>query len=135
MIDYDGRRFRPVSADHEESGRSALYRQRGDLLWGEFSGGDARRGTLTGICAPDGTLTFAYCMVLGDGEVVSGRCHSTPTRLPDGRIRLHETWERFGAHAASGISLLEEIAEDQDERPGPRHAGDPVAAAVGGGSA
>jgi hypothetical protein len=108
-VDYNGRRFRPVSEDREEAGRSAVYHQHGNLLWGEFAGGDTRRGTLTGVCSPDGTLDFAYCMVLDDGQVVSGRCHSVPTRLPDGRIRLHELWERYGTHAASGVSYLEEI--------------------------
>ena len=76
----------------------------GDLLWGEFSGGHARRGSLAGTCAPDGTLDFAYCMVLDGGEVISGRCHSTPTVLADGRIRLHEEWERYGRTPAAGAS-------------------------------
>ncbi|MDH6123011.1 hypothetical protein ABH930_007393 [Kitasatospora sp. GAS204A] len=125
MIDYDGRRFRPVGAEHGESGRVARYRQHGNLLWGEFSGGDARRGTLTGLCGPDGELEFAYCVVLSDGKVVSGRCHSTPTTLPDGRIRLAETWERYAPHADRGVSFLEEIeadtnAADDDERQGQR---------------
>ncbi|WP_228718489.1 hypothetical protein [Kitasatospora acidiphila] len=108
-VNYDGRRFRPVSEDPEEAGRSALYRQQGDLLWGEFSGGDTRRGVLNGICRPDGTLEFAYSMVKADGQVVIGRCQSEPTTLPDGRIRLYEVWERYGAHAASGVSYLEEV--------------------------
>ncbi|MCC9307413.1 hypothetical protein LN042_09920 [Kitasatospora sp. RB6PN24] len=108
-VNYDGRRFRPVSDDPEEAGRSALYRQQGDLLWGEFSGGDTRRGVLNGVCRPDGSLEFAYSMVKADGQVVIGRCQSEPTTLPDGRIRLHEVWERYGAHAASGVSYLEEV--------------------------
>ncbi|MGC0314613.1 hypothetical protein [Kitasatospora acidiphila] len=108
-VNYDGRRFRPVSEDPEEAGRSALYRQQGDLLWGEFSGGDTRRGVLNGVCRADGTLEFAYSMVKADGQVVIGRCQSEPTTLPDGRIRLHEVWERYGAHAASGVSYLEEV--------------------------
>ncbi|MFH8344273.1 hypothetical protein [Streptomyces sp. NPDC018045] len=111
MINYDGRRFRPVGADAGESGRVAVYHQEGDLLWGEFTGGDARRGVLTGVCAPDGALEFAYCVVLADGAVVSGRCRSRPETLADGRVRLAERWERFGAHAASGVSCIEEIHE------------------------
>lgn len=109
MIDYDGRRFRPVGADGGESGRVAVYHQSGDLLWGEFTGGDARRGTLSGLCDGDGRLEFAYSVVLTDGAVVSGRCRSTPEVLADGRIRLAEQWERFGPHAASGRGWLEEI--------------------------
>lgn len=32
-----------------------------------------------------------------------------PEFLDDGRIRLNERWERYGAHADSGISALEEV--------------------------
>jgi len=106
-IDYDGRRFRPAEDDAKD--RVAYYRQDGDLLWGHFLGGHARRGALTGTCAPDGTLHFAYSMVLDDGEIVSGACRSTPHLLPDGRIRLHETWERYGRNGGGGESWLEEI--------------------------
>ncbi|GGX43508.1 MULTISPECIES: hypothetical protein [Streptomyces] len=107
MINYDGRRFRPAEADAQ--GRTALYRQEGDLLWGTFSGGRARRGSLTGVCAPDGSLDFAYSMVLDDGEVVSGHCRSTPELREDGGIDLREEWERFGTHAAKGVSYLKEV--------------------------
>jgi len=108
MINYDGKRFQPAEA--AERDRTALYRQVDDLLWGEFQGGHARRGTLAGRCAPDGTLEFAYCMVLDDGQVIAGRCSSTPTILDDGRIQLDEVWERYGAHQGSGTSRLVEIA-------------------------
>ncbi|HEX8095029.1 hypothetical protein [Jatrophihabitans sp.] len=107
-LNYDGRRFSP--SDGVAGARPvAVYRQAGDLLWGEFSGGQVRRGALTGTCAPDGTLDFAYCMVFQGGEIVSGRCHSTPTVLPDGRIRLHEEWERYGSGGSRGVSFIEEV--------------------------
>jgi hypothetical protein len=109
MINYDGRRFRPADGVAGEADRVALYHQQGDLIWGEFSGGRARRGVLTGRCAADGSLNFGYCMVLDSGEVIAGRCTSTPRVLDDGRIRLDEVWERFGEHAAVGVSRLEEI--------------------------
>jgi hypothetical protein len=108
-LNYDGRRFTP--SEHVADGRGpvALYRQDGDLLWAEVSGGELRRGALTGICAPDGTLDFAYCMVYRSGEIVSGRCSSTPTVLADGRIRLDEVWERYGADGSRGVSSIEEV--------------------------
>jgi len=109
MIDYNGRRFRPVSDHPGEDGTMATYRQEGDLLWAEFSGGPNRRGSLTGLCADDGSLEFAYTMVRTSGEVISGRCRSTPEILPDGRIRLHEQWERYGPNGSSGTSILEEV--------------------------
>ncbi len=108
-LSYHGRRFRPVADGTGEHTRVAHYFQDGDLLWGEFTGGHARRGTLAGRCGPDGSLDFAYCMVLDDGRIISGQCRSTPEILPDGRILLHEVWQRFGAHADSGVSRIEEI--------------------------
>jgi hypothetical protein len=107
MISYEGRRFRAVTG--AEDAPIARYRQQGDLVWAEFAGHDARRGSLAGVCAPDGTLDFAYCMVLDSGAVISGHCTSTPEMLAGGRIRLHEKWERFGRHAAVGESTLEEV--------------------------
>lgn len=111
MINYDGRRFRAADADPDGRAPVALYRQDGDLVWGEFAGGEVRRGSLAGTCEPDGTIDFAYCMVRADGRVISGRCVSTPQLLVDGRIRLHETWERYGQHADRGTSYLEEVAQ------------------------
>jgi hypothetical protein len=107
VIDYEGRRFRPDSAGEEA--RVATYHQDGDLLWGEFEGGLARRGSLTGRAAEDGSLDFAYCMVREDGDVISGHCRSTPRFDDEGRIVLEEVWERFGRHAARGVSRLIEL--------------------------
>ncbi|GAB3979769.1 hypothetical protein GCM10029978_076040 [Actinoallomurus acanthiterrae] len=114
MINYDGRRFEPAEA--EAKGRIAVYHQEGDLLWGEFTGGRVRRGSLTGACAPDDTIEFAYSMVLDDGDVVSGFCRSTPKVRADGGIDLHEEWERFGRHAASGRSVITEILKETREQ-------------------
>jgi hypothetical protein len=109
-IDYDGRRFRAVG--HGAEAAVATYRQRDDLLWADFAGGAVRRGALSGRCAADGTLEFAYSMVLDTGEVIAGRCVSTPERLDDGRLRLHERWERYGPHAAAGTSQIEEVTDN-----------------------
>ena len=110
MINYDGRRFRAVDDAADPDGTAvAHYHQIGDLLWGEFAGGTVRRGSLCGLCLPDGELEFAYTTVLLTGEVIAGHCRSTPEVLGDGRIRLSEKWERFGLHAAVGVSEIEEV--------------------------
>jgi hypothetical protein len=122
MIDYDGRRFGPAGGTPGAS-PVAHYHQRGDLLWGEFSGGEVRRGSLAGTSTPQGALDFAYCMVLDSGEVVSGRCHSVPELLDDGRIRLLERWERYGPGGSRGLSALEELSAGSPEQVvGPRSA-------------
>jgi hypothetical protein len=113
VINYDGRLFRPVT---EAAGETpvARYHQEQDLVWGEFSGGGVRHGSLTGTCDQAGVLRFAYCMVLAGGEVISGFCRSVPQVLADGRIRLTEYWERFGAGASAGVSALEELGGARD---------------------
>ena len=117
MFSYDGRRFRPEDAAEPV----VTYRQDGDLLWAEIpAGSGVRRGSLAGRCASDGSLDFAYCMVLDDGEVVSGRCHSTPMRRRGGGIRIKEEWERYGPNAARGVSYLEEVDPPAGFRPRPR---------------
>lgn len=105
MIDYDGRRFRKLCGG---DGTCAQYRQRGNLVWAVFEGGQVRRGTITGTCDDRGVLRLAYTMVLETGEVIAGHSTNTPQRL-DGALVLREVWERYGEHAATGVSYLEEI--------------------------
>ncbi|GAA3346926.1 hypothetical protein GCM10020358_59810 [Amorphoplanes nipponensis] len=106
-FNYDGKTF--VSPGDALTGH---YRQHGNLVWGEITGGAVRRGALAGICDPDGVIRFAYHEVLADGSVVVGECVSRPERLPDGRIRLREEWVRHGPHRDSGISVIEEAVRD-----------------------
>ena len=107
-IDYDGRRFSPV-AETAQGVPVAHYHQTGDLVWGEFVGGDVRRGSIVGTADDDGEISFAYCMLLDSGETVTGQCRSVPEILDDGRIRLAETWERQGPETSRGVSVLEEL--------------------------
>jgi hypothetical protein len=113
VINYDGRRFRKVTTD-PAGAPIARYHQDGDVVWAESSGGEVRRGAVVGTCAVDGVITIAYSMALTGGRVISGRCVSTPEVLADGRIRLHEEWERFAPHADSGVSVLEELPPDPE---------------------
>lgn len=112
MLSYDGRSFRSSAA--ETAGGDGLgpigqYHQRGDAVWAEFAGGAVVCGSLVGTCAPDGTLTLAYCQLLTSGEVLAGRCTTTPELLDDGRLRLREQWQRFGDNGSTGISYIEEL--------------------------
>jgi hypothetical protein len=40
---------------------------------------------------------------------MTGRCHSIPEQLSDGRIRLHEQWQWTSGDLSSGESIVEEI--------------------------
>jgi hypothetical protein len=120
-IGYDGRIFHSAAAETADPGGSTVvghYHQDGEVIWAEFAGGRVVRGSLAGRCGPDGVLDLAYCQLLNDGGVVSGRCTSYPTVLEDGRVRLTEHWERYGAHAGTGVSVIEE-PPPIEEPPGP----------------
>jgi len=111
MIDYNGRRFRKIVAGPKQEAPETTYRQEGDVVWADLTGGGVRRGSLTGLCAEDGTIDFAYTMVLTSGEVISGHSVNTPEFLVDGRIKLNERWERYGDHAQQGTSSIVEVVE------------------------
>jgi hypothetical protein len=110
VVNYEGKYFRKVGTDGGEADTPlAQYHQDGDLVWAQFSGGDVRRGALSGTCSSEGVIRFAYSMVLTEGDIISGVSTNTPQILDDGRIRLHEQWERYGEHADTGVSYLEEV--------------------------
>jgi hypothetical protein len=129
-VDYDGRVFRSTGGPGDPSkcgspGQSGSgqgdvvgrYHQRGELVWGEFDGGRVLEGRLVGRCRPDGSVEFAYCQVLDGGEIVAGRCVSTPHRRAGGRIALEERYRRMDG--TSGVSWIEEV---QAPRPAVRQA-------------
>lgn len=109
MISYDGRRFQKAGGS---DGTIARYHQDGDLIWADFAGGKVRRGTVNGTCSPDGTLRLAYTMVLHTGDIISGSTVTVPQWQPGGRLVLREEWQRYGEHATSGVSYLEEVLPD-----------------------
>ena len=66
-----------------------------------------RAGRLVGTCRPDGVIAASYCYLTPAGDAVAGSCLSTPTVLPDGRIRLAEQWRRLDGSV--GVSEIEEV--------------------------
>lgn len=106
MLDYNGKKFRKTGS---ETSPVTVYRQDGDVVWSEFAGGEVLRGSTAGTRAADGTLHLGYTIVLAGGEIISGHTVNTPEVTEDGRVRLREVWERYGPHAATGVSYLEEV--------------------------
>ena len=74
-----------------------------------------RIGRLVGTVDQQGLLQAAYCFVLADGEVIAGRCESTPSLLPDGRLLLTERWQRIdGSSGTSYIASLTQLSAGGD---------------------
>ncbi len=111
-INYHDRYFAPVSnsANGEVSAATVFhYRQRGRIVWATYEGAEILFGTLVATVAYDGALDMRYQHVNLQGELMTGRCRSTPQLLMDGRLRLHESWQWTSGDESEGSSIVEEI--------------------------
>jgi hypothetical protein len=111
-FEYDGLLFRGVSnTDNGEVSGDTLfhYHQRGDLVWGTYEGGQILFGTLVAQVQEEGVLDMRYQHLNRDRVFATGVCRSVPERLPDGRLRLHETWRWTSGDLSSGRSVVEEV--------------------------
>lgn len=111
-IDFDRRRFRTVrnSGAGESSSETVFrYRQKGNVVWATYRGGDVTYGTLLARIDGDGRLDVVYQHLNKNGDFRSGRSRARTEVLPDGRYRLHERWEWTSGGAGSGRSVTEEV--------------------------
>jgi hypothetical protein len=112
-VDYDGRRFRPVvnTPNGEVSGETLFrYHQHGAAVWATYEGGGVTQGHLIATADAQGVLDMRYHHLNAAGELMTGRCRSTPERLADGRLRLHEEWQWTSGDGSVGRSVVEEVA-------------------------
>ena len=107
----DGRRFRDVTDDRTgDVGADTIfdYHQDGEVVWARYSGGRIVLGFLVGTRQAD-TLSFRYSHLTAEGETASGRCDSTITVLPDGRLESRERWQ-WESRPGVGTSVIRELA-------------------------
>jgi hypothetical protein len=110
-INYNGRTFRSIntSAKGEVDGQTLFhYQQQGQIVWATYQGGAIQWGTLIAKVDTADRLEMRYQHINTAGELMTGECLSTPEILPDGRIRLHETWQWTSGDRSAGQSVLEE---------------------------
>ena len=113
-FNYDGKKFRSIeNSGSGEVGSATVfnYRQKGDLVWAEYGGGNIVYGTLIAKCDADGRLDMRYQHLNRNGELMTGVCFSTPEILDDGRLRLYEKWQWTSGDLSSGRSVIEEITD------------------------
>ncbi len=109
---YNNKTFRSITntSNGEVSGDTFFYyHQQGRIVWAEYGGGAIVKGFLIATVQEDDSLDMRYEHINVQGELMTGRCHSTPEYLPDGRIRLHERWQWTSGDKSSGESTIEEI--------------------------
>ena len=115
-ISYHARCFRPIvnaPAGDVSSDTLFHYRQQDDVVWATYAGGAVRFGTLFATVDDTGCLDMRYQQVAIDGTLKAGRCISTPEVLPDGRLRLHESWNWTEDGDGSGTSVIEEMGIEE----------------------
>jgi hypothetical protein len=111
MINYNGKIFRPTlnSENGETSNKTVFtYKQIGNILTSEYSGGKIKKGHLIGIVDEDGNIDMRYHQVNNKNEIMTGICKSIPEILENGKIRLHESWKWTSGDKSKGQSIIEE---------------------------
>lgn len=111
MINYNDKIFKPISnTENGETSNETIfkYRQMGNILTSEYSGGKIKYGHLIGLVDNYGNIEMRYHQVNHKGELMAGICTSTPEILENGKIRLHETWEWTSGDKSKGQSIIEE---------------------------
>ena len=110
-MNYNDKIFRPISnTDNGETSSETLfrYKQVGNILTSEYSGGKIKSGHLIGLVDHDGNIDMRYHQVNDKDELMTGICKSKPEILENGKIRLHENWEWTSGDKSKGTSVIEE---------------------------
>ena len=111
MINYSNKIFKPIvnSKNGETSNETEFhYKQIGNILTAEYSGGKIKIGHLIGLVDEYGNIDMRYHQINKDGELMTGKCSSKPEILENGKIRLHENWEWTSGDYSKGESIIEE---------------------------
>ncbi|WP_103500595.1 MULTISPECIES: hypothetical protein [Streptomyces] len=87
------------------------YREREGRIWADYAGGDIERGSLVGTRVGD-RADFRYVQLRTDGTTASGHCVSEITELPDGRLRMAESWH-WESRTGSGTSVVVELPGEE----------------------
>ena len=111
-INYDNRKF--ASVRNSETGEVSVetifyYHQKDALVWAEYAGGEIVFGSLIAKVVVNDCLEMRYQHLNKKGELMTGKCFSTPEILADGRIRLYEKWQWTSGDFSAGESIIEEI--------------------------
>jgi hypothetical protein len=109
-LSLDGRVFRVAEmGEAGEASEATLFEYHEDrgVVWARYQGGAVRLGFLVGIRRDD-RVEFRYSQLNENGETSNGRCTSEISVLPDGRLRMAETWA-WESRPGEGTSSVEEV--------------------------
>lgn len=116
----EGKVFRSVTnTENGEVSSNTLfhYRQKDKVVSAQYGGGSIVSGHLIAQVLFNGQLDMRYHHLNNKGELMLGKCLSTPELLPDGRLKFKESWQWLSGDMSSGYSEIEEIKDAQQGAP------------------
>lgn len=112
LFNYHNKYFKSIqnTENGEVSGDTLFhYRQKGKTIWATYEGGQIEFGMLSGTVDEKGELYFRYQHQNTEGEWKSGKCHSVPIVLENGKIQLTEYWQWTTDDLSKGQSIIREV--------------------------
>lgn len=110
--DLEGKRFRSLSnTENGEVGAETVfhYHQQDSVVWAEYEGGEIVKGHLVAKVLPNGQLDMSYHHINRGGEIMIGKCLSTPEFTSNGKLKFKEEWQWLNGDKSSGSSeIIEE---------------------------
>jgi len=116
-LNLNGRKFKSIlSTENGEVNSYTIfhYRQKNNIIWATYEGGNILFGTLSGKLEKN-KLIFTYQHQNIDGEFKTGKCKST-IEVVNNKIRLKEEWEWTCDDYSKGKSELEEIRANANKK-------------------
>lgn len=107
--DLDGKIFRSVkNSSNGEVGTETIFRyhQIGKVVSAEYEGGDIVKGHLVANVLPTGQLDMRYHHINQNGEIMMGKCLSTPEITELGKLKFKEEWQWLCGDMSSGYSEI-----------------------------
>lgn len=108
----EGKIFQAISnTDNGEVSPDTLfhYHQDGEIVSADYEGDKIIKGHLIGKIRKTGQLDFRYHHINNEGQLMVGKCLSTPELLSDGRLKFKEHWQWLSGDTSSGQSEIVEI--------------------------
>lgn len=87
---------------------SFRYYQEKLYIWAQYSGGNIEKGYIIGKFIKNNHIHFTYQHIHKDGGIKIGECNSIIEELPDGRLRMYESWKWLNGTMSQGKSIIEE---------------------------
>jgi len=112
MINYHNKCFRVVenTSNGETSTETIFeYKQENEIISCSYGGGKIKTGNLLGTVDASGVINMSYHQINTKGELVFGTCTSKPVIMPNGKIKLLESWQWGSGDLSKGNSTLEEL--------------------------